>query len=877
MRQIKMYFWGVLSLFFTNPSFGTSIHITNTIDTKCGCFNINMLSSQNEEHKSCPFDNTFLGDDVSDGSKSGNANDDFTTTIEKVLRGTNDNEEIDVSGEIKQFKEKRELLCKNKSWHILKQGKERLDGTIDRFSDMYSDRDLKDSRFIGLENKGVLVGTCNIKGKELFLGRREEKRMLGILKKVDKKEAGQLIGYFNMNDKGEVKNAGIAFSPSDKEVGFSIKFGPEKEDRVLFSIPITNEIKNVYKEINRNTNFFKSLKNPEKVKIKVGSMFEDRQRDFDKEEFLAFCDKNHLPLKSITPSQFSSIIKSDIFKKIIDDSTKKYKVYDEAFSFPIYLNGEKRNGLLFFVAEGENDFNLCFCLQTSANDICEFVPLLIISFFNGNVVGQSYLLFDYKNYSNFCRINCSKLDTSFCCNFSLPNGKEIIIGENFDEDKVYIASPLNGNKIKHGKEQGHSLRRLIRSSDSRLECSKENTDFSLMLSSSSQKGLRLEIPCLKNGPVFNFVFLHSGYIFYLEDHIKKGDKEINILNNLLFVCKNLVLLMEENCVNKDILNVKILEGKKKIEANFYYPKQVRDVDSICDFIKQIIKAAFFVGGSELPFIVSMEAFKERNWNKNVDNETGAFLTDVFSNSNVETDSIKEDEKELNTNNNINEEENINKEKKEKEIDVVPAQKNVNNKIEYKTKLNRNKHERKKRKREEKKLDSIESTNKISNGLKKGENLDFKQGEEVTIEYFLEGKDGKKEKGEIKYKIEDEEKKFFGEKRRIVILSKEKKVPHNFTYKGSVSEILKSGDKNYPKIHELLTRALFNLSCAKILKDSSIKMSKINNVQIRNMAVLEVYIAHNTETEIGNQVRLLVAYDKAKKTFYALDSLCHYDK
>ena len=55
------------------------------------------------------------------------------------------------------------------------------------------------------------------------------------------------------------------------------------------------------------------------------------------------------------------------------------------------------------------------------------------------------------------------------------------------------------------------------------------------------------------------------------------------------------------------------------------------------------------------------------------------------------------------------------------------------------------------------------------------------------------------------------------------------------------------------------------------------MSKIKNVQIRNMDVLEVYIAHNTETEIGNQVRLLVAYDKAKKTFYALDSLCHYDK
>ena len=79
-------------------------------------------------------------------------------------------------------------------------------------------------------------------------------------------------------------------------------------------------------------------------------------------------------------------------------------------------------------------------------------------------------------------------------------------------------------------------------------------------------------------------------------------------------------------------------------------------------------------------------------------------------------------------------------------------------------------------------------------MEKGENLDFKPGEEVTIEYFLEGNGGKKEKREIKYKIEDEEKKFFGEKRRIVILSKEKKVPSKFTYKGSVSEILKSGEK-----------------------------------------------------------------------------------
>lgn len=279
--------------------------------------------------------------------------------------------------------------------------------------------------------------------------------------------------------------------------------------------------------------------------------------------------------------------------------------------------------------------------------------------------------------------------------------------------------------------------------------------------------------------------------------------------------------------------------------------------------------------------MSVESLEDDTLYKDVDEETAKFLSDVFSNSNVETDSIEEDEKEPNTDNNINKEENINKEKKEKAIDVVPAQKNVNNKIGCKHEANIKKRERKKLKKKGF-LNSIESTeskisNKISNGLKKGENFDFKQGEEVTIEYFLEGKDGEKEKREIKYKIEDEEKKFFGEKRRIVILSKEKKVPHNFTYKGSVSEILKSGEKNSPTIHELLTKALFNLSCAKILKDSSIKMSKIKNVQIRNMDVLEVYIAHNTETEIGNQVRLLVAYDKAKKTFYALDSLCHYDK
>ena len=115
-----MYFLGVLSLFFTNSSFGTSIPITNTIDTKCGGSNINMLSPLKEEPKSCHFDNTFLGNDVSDGSKSEKANEDFTTTIdEEVLEGGNDNKKIDVFEEIKHFKENRELFCKNNFLHEL--------------------------------------------------------------------------------------------------------------------------------------------------------------------------------------------------------------------------------------------------------------------------------------------------------------------------------------------------------------------------------------------------------------------------------------------------------------------------------------------------------------------------------------------------------------------------------------------------------------------------------------------------------------------------------------------------------------------------------------------------------------------------------------
>ena len=873
-----MHFGCLLCLFFTNSSFGTSFHITNTIDTKSGGLIFQMLSSLNEEPNH--FDNTFF----SAGSKLVDANENFTTTIEEVLVGNNDNKNINVFGNIEHYKKNRKLFFDNKFLHGLKGEEKRLYDTIDRFRVMYSD--LKGSRFVGLEEGGVFVGMGNTKGEKLFLGRIEGTSMFGLLKKADQQGTDKLIGYFNMNNEGEVKNAGIAFSPSDENVGVSIKTGPGKNERFLFCITPPkkindNEINEVYEKI-RKIEGFKSLKNLDSVKEHVGSMFEDGQRDFDQKEVTDFCKLCNFPCNKSIASKFSSMMKNDFFRKILVDSTEKYKVYDEAFSFPIYLNGEKKEGLLFFVAEGDGSFSLCFGLQTFKNDICKFVPLLIISFLKGNVVGQSYLLFDYKNYSNSCRINCSKLDSSFNCNFSLPNGKEILIEENFANDKVCIVSPLRGNKKKHGKEQGHSLRGLIRSSESRFKCSEGNTDFSLKLSSSSLKALCLEIPCLKKGAVFNFVFLPWGYTLSLKDHIAKGDKEIDTLNNFLIVYKNLVLLIND-CANKDILNVKTLkDGKLKMEANFYYPQKVRDVDSIFNFIKKIINGAVSVDGSELPFIVSLEVFKERNWNKNVDIETANFLSDVFSSSNAETDSIKEDEKELNTDNNINKaDNNINEEKKGKEIDDVSIQKKGTKKIGYQHAANIKKRERKKHKKQEK-FNSIESTeskkttNKISKGSKQGENLDFKPGDVVNVEYFLEGKNGEKEKGEIKYTIEDEKKEFFGEKRRIVILSKEKKLPPNFKCKGSVSDILKSGGKGFRKIHELLTRALFNLSCAKIL-DSSIEMSKIKNVKIRNREVFEVYIAHNTDTEIGNQIRSLVAYDKAQKTYYVLDSLCHCDK
>ena len=873
-----MYFFGVLSLFFTNPSFGTSIPITNTIDTKCGGSNINILSPLKEEPKSCHFDNNFLGNDVSDGSKSEKVNEDFTTTIdEEVLEGGNDNKKIDVIGEIKHFKKNRELFCQNNFLHELEEEK-RLDGAIDRFCEKYRDIELKGPRFIGLEKEGVFVGMGNIEGEKLFLGRKEGTEMLGFLKKADQQETDQqvfpLVGYFNMNDEGEVKNAGIIFSRSDENVGFSIKTGKGNDDRFFFYIPLpkwknNDEINKVYEEIRKNKNF-KSLGKHSSVKTQVASMFEEVQNDFDQEDVLDFCNELPLPCNIITPQEFYSIAKNErCLMEIIDYGNT---VYDEAFSFPIYLNGEERTGLLFFAKEDLTSFDLCFGLQAFEDDRCVFVPLLVVYF---SEIGESCLFFDYRDSSNSCEITYNRKGKllSFNCNFSLSDGKGIVVEKNFDTDKVYIVSPLKVEKIKDGEGQGPSLRGLIKSSESRFKYSKGNTDFSLVLSSSFPKNLCLEIPCSKKEAVFNFVFLPFAYSFSLNEHIKNGDKEIDTLNNFLIVCKNLVLLIKD-CVDKNILNIKILkEGKIKMQADFYYSPEVRDVDSSYDFIKKIINSAVSVDGCELPFIVSLGGVKESDWNKNVDSETDAFLTDVFRSSNVEVNSINEDEKEINTDNNIN------KEKKEKEIAEVSIKKMVNDKIGYKSK-NRKKNERRKRKKE--KLNSTESkerktSNKISNGLEQGENIDFKPGEEVTIEYFLEGKDGK-EKKEIKYTIEDEKKEFFGEKRRIVILPNEKKLPSKFKNKGSVSDILKSGEKKFSIIHKLLSRALFNLSCAKILKDSSIKLSKIKNVKGgKNRDVFEVYIAHNTKTEIGNQIRLLVAYDKAEKTFYVLDSFCHNDK
>lgn len=857
-----MYFWGVLSLFFTNSSFGTSIPITNTI---CGGSNINMPSSLNEEPKLCHFGNTFLGDGVSDGSKSENAKKDFTTSIdEEVLWSGKDNNNINVLGKIAHFKKNRELFCQKNFLHELKE-EQRLDGTIDSFCGMYSDSYLKDSRFIGLEKKGVFVGMGKTKGKELFLGRREGSRMFGFLR-ADQQGIDQqvfpLIGYFNMNDEGKVKNAGIVLSRSDENVGFSIKTGPGRNEHFVFYIPLPeknndNEINKVYKEIESNKNF-KSLKCSDSVKKQVGSMFVDAQKESN------LCKEFQVQFKNIPESVIMGIIEGS--------NNQKDMVCDGAFSFPIYLNGEEREGLLFFVKVSSTSFDICFGLQPLEKDMCVFVPLLVVYF---SQYGESCLFFDCKDSSNSCEIKYLRGRYLFNCNFSLPDGRGIIIVGNSADDKVYIASPLKGNKIKHGEEQGHSLRGLIQSSELRFKFSEENTEFLLRLSSSLSEALCLKIPCLKNGPEFNFAFLPFGYTLSLKDHIKKGDKEFDTLSNFLVVSKNLVLLINNCANNRDILNVKILEdGNLKKEANFYYPQEVRKADSFCSFVEKIINGAVSVDGTELPFIVSLEAFKESNWNKKVDSETGNFLTGVFSDPNVEVNSINEDEKELNTDNDIN------KEKKGKEIVEVSIQKKDNNKTDSKCKANTRKCEWKKPKKKDL-LNSIEPTksktsNKISNGLKQGENRGYKPGEEVTIEYFLEGKDGEEEKREIKYKIEDEEKEFFGEKRRIVILCNKKDLPSGFKYKGSVSEILKSGKKMFPGIRKLLTRALFNLSCAKILS-SSIKMSKIRNVKISNRGVFEVYVAHNTQTEIGNQVRLLVAYDKAKTTFYAFDSLCHCDK
>lgn len=877
---MKVYFGCVLSLFFTNLSFGTFIPIKNTIDIKCGDLSSQMFPpSLNEEPKMCIFDNPFFDGDDSDGSKSEETNKDFTISVEEIS-GTSSDKNLDFLKRIEYFKENGEFLNQNSFFHDLnEEEKKRVDKTIERFCGMYSDSVVKGTKFIGLEKEGVFVGKGITKARQLFLGRREGSSMFGLLKGAQKDDF--LIGYFNMNDEGDVKNAGIIFNPSANRPGFSIKIGESERVLLYFENPTTIEC--VYNQIKENRKFQRLNENLENVKKQVLSMFENVKPDFNTEEFLHCMEEFPVKFKIITQAQFCSSLKNDKYFGEVESFESPYTVYGDALSFPIYLNGEKREGLLFFIEESKGVFYLCFGLQTFEKGMCVFAPLLVVSF---SERGQTCNLFDYKKYSNSCEFNYKPVHSSFFdCNLALPGGKEIVINGNFDKKKVYISSPLDKYKIQRGEESGNSLRGLIQSSDLSFRAIEENRDFSLILPSSFTDGVCLEFPCLKNEDVFDFFSSPSGSFTYsLKSSIKEKNKEIDTMDNFIFVCKYYVLLVNKDCINKDIINAKMFNNDKtrRMEANFYYPREFRSVDSFFIFLVMLVNGVVSVGRSVLPFMLCLENFKNGNWYKNVDKKTVDFLTDVFSNSDVETDSIKEDEKELNIDNNINKaDNNINEEKKGKEIDDVSIQKKGTKKIGYKHEANIKKRERKKRKKEKQKLNSIESTesknsNKISNGLKKGENLDFKQGEYVTIEYFLEGKDGKKEKGEIKYTIEEDKKEFFGEKRRIVILSKEKKLPPKFKCKGSVSEILKSGEKKFPIIHKLLTMALFNLSCAKIL-NSSIKMSKIRNDQIRNRDVLEVYIAHNTETEIGNQIRLLVAYDKAEKTFYALDSLCHYDK
>ena len=109
-----MHFGCLLCLFFTNSSFGTSFHITNTIDTKSGGLIFQMLSSLNEEPNH--FDNTFF----SAGSKLVDANENFTTTIEEVLVGNNDNKNINVFGNIEHYKKNRKLFFVNTFFYLLK-------------------------------------------------------------------------------------------------------------------------------------------------------------------------------------------------------------------------------------------------------------------------------------------------------------------------------------------------------------------------------------------------------------------------------------------------------------------------------------------------------------------------------------------------------------------------------------------------------------------------------------------------------------------------------------------------------------------------------------------------------------------------------------
>lgn len=767
-----------------------------------------------------------------------------------------------VCGNLKHFQEHGKFFYQHEPLVSLgEKQKKTVKEATDEILKKYRNCDVKGYNFTGVESDGVFLGEGFNTGK-VFLGSIKDEEMFGLYKP---EKGNYLVGYFKMNDKGDIKHAGIFSNPSVLQNGFSIKYGKDKGDRFIFTFGNPQSIEETYGTFESKNKFFEKITDAryETVKNQVFSSY--TVGNFNPEYFVNCVPVDNKTTNSVS-EEFSYQLEVNLkFISLINNIYDGPKVYGDIFSFPIFLDGKKRKGLLCFVKERSDVFDICFGLESLNNDNLVFAPLFFISFLG---LGKIYYLFDYKKPSNFCMIQFgSEGFLSFSCNLSLSGNKRITIEQLSDEKRTCI------NSFERPFVQGESeypSYQII-----------EKKDLFFLNLCFTKKIIELKIPCIV-GRYSSFNFLFSSLDAYF-CYLKNSDNP-KLIDNFISASKDVVLLCNVDGV---LLSIKqFVNGcKSVVGSKFFYPMEHRSIDRLKGIIKifsKVYTSSSTDDGPAFPLIMSVESLEDDTLYKDVDEETAKFLSDVFSNSNVETDSIKEDEKEPNTGNNINKaDNNINEEKEEKEFGKVPTQKNVNNKIGCKHEANIKKRERKKRKKQGF-LNSIESTeskifNKISNGLKKGENFDFKQVEEVTIEYFLEGKDGKKEKGEIKYKIEDEEKKFFGEKRRIVILSKEKKVPHNFTYKGSVSEILKSGEKNSPTIHELLIKALFNLSCAKILKDSSIKMSKIKNVQIRNMDVLEVYIAHNTETEIGNQVRLLVAYDKAKKTFYALDSLCHYDK